>query len=314
LSKRPKITVVIPAFEREARLRSCLVRLAPGAQSLAAGEYEVIVSDDSRSAEIAELVRREFPWARWIRGPRRGPAANRNSGANSATGDWIVFTDDDCLPSREWLFAFSEAMERDAADLLEGRTVCPDRTNAATEEIIENLHGDNFWTCNLAVRREIFQALGGFDEDFREPAQEDLEFAARAKARGIEFRFVENAIVHHPARRLNLVQLWTRALMVRWFSLYLLKTRAGWAEKGLAAALISVCSERAANLLRLNWKLLRDWRANTPARTAFIAAWNFLIFPILLPYVLYWEIRFRKSLAERETGRLRRAVHATPGS
>ncbi len=299
MPKLPKISVVIPARDRPDQLRRCLAQLAPGAQSLDSDRYEVVVTDDSRGPEVQELVQTEAPWARWVPGPRRGPAANRNSGAKAALGEWIVFTDDDCVPQRRWLEAFNEAMRPAGPDLLEGKTVCPDRRNTILEETVENLHGGNFWTCNLAVRRSVFSELLGFDEDFLEAAQEDTEFAARALARGIKTEFVVEAAVHHAARTLTIRQLWRRALMVRWLSLYHLKTRRGWMDQRLPVVLIRVCLERAANLLREHWKALGDWRAHGFGRTFFHLAWKTLTFPLLLPYVLWWEVRFRANLLSR---------------
>jgi GT2 family glycosyltransferase len=293
----PRISVVIPAFERVSALRSCLRCVEPSEQTLSADSYEVIVTDDSRTREVQKIIRREFPWVRWVQGPRRGPAANRNCGAKAAVGEWIAFTDDDCLPDRNWLLALCDAVDKEQADLLEGRTVCPDRTNAPMEETIENLQGGNFWTCNLAVRRRAFESLKGFDEDFEEAAQEDTEFAWRACARGLRSQFVEGALVRHPARQLTLAQLWRRALMVRWFSLYLLKTRSGWADQKLPLIYIRVCLERAANLLRQNRKVAANWRATGLSRACFLIGWSSLVFPVLLPYVLWWEYRFRKSLS-----------------
>jgi hypothetical protein len=39
-----------------------------------------------------------------------------------ARGEWLVFTDDDCLPSTSWLASYLEAMT-DAASVYEGKTV-----------------------------------------------------------------------------------------------------------------------------------------------------------------------------------------------
>ena len=97
------ISVVIPTRDRNEQLARCLDRLAPCAQSLSHDQYEVIVSDDSAHAAARELLFDRYPWVRWTGGPRRGPAANRNAGARVARGEWLVFTDDDCLPEFGWL-------------------------------------------------------------------------------------------------------------------------------------------------------------------------------------------------------------------
>jgi glycosyltransferase involved in cell wall biosynthesis len=117
-----QFSVIIPTCHRNADLAACLRLLAPGAQSLPAADYEVIVSDDGRTSTAEAMVKQQFPWARWVPGPQRGPASNRNCGARSAGGKWLVFTDDDCLPSRDWLAAYAAAAT-DEARVLEGKTV-----------------------------------------------------------------------------------------------------------------------------------------------------------------------------------------------
>src|SRR5688500_16117871 len=99
----PRISVVIPTRHRNDLLALVLDRLAPGTQTLPADQYEVIVTDDGSITTAEAMIREKFSWARWTQGPRKGPAANRNHGASLAQGEWIAFTDDDCLPSSRWL-------------------------------------------------------------------------------------------------------------------------------------------------------------------------------------------------------------------
>ena len=51
------------------------------------------------------------------------------------------------------------------------------RTDHPLEEIVENVTGDLLWSCNLAIRHDLFERLGGFNEDFLEAGGEDVEFA-----------------------------------------------------------------------------------------------------------------------------------------
>ena len=106
-SNTPTWTVVIPTFDRHETLTACLAQLAPDAQTLAADGYAVVVTDDARSPATRALLADRFPWVRYTEGPARGPAANRNHGAAQAHGSWIVFTDDDTVPSRGWLAAYA---------------------------------------------------------------------------------------------------------------------------------------------------------------------------------------------------------------
>lgn len=197
----PWFSVVIPTCERFGSLAACLARLAPGAQTLAAAEYDVIVSDDG-AATAEALVRECFPWARWTAGPRRGPAANRNHGATQARGAWVAFTDDDCLPDAGWLAAFAAAARAEPdARVLEGRTYV-DRPQAHPLETSPiNETGGYLWSCNFAIERALFAELGGFDERFPFNAMEDYELHVRLQRRRIAPRFCREAAVLHPWRR-----------------------------------------------------------------------------------------------------------------
>ena len=191
-------SVVVPTYHRNATLAECLTRLAPGTQTLAGPAYEVIVTDDGSTATAQAMVAERFPWARWAAGPRRGPAANRNHGASLARGDWLAFTDDDCLPTPGWLAAFADAAGD--ADVLEGRTTCAAGVSSILDEAPINLTGGNLWSCNLAIRVTAFHGTGGFDERFPHAAVEDMEFAGRVARGGRAVRFVPAAVVDHPPR------------------------------------------------------------------------------------------------------------------
>src|SRR5271166_1465815 len=207
------ISVVIPTCERPDLVARCLAKVT--------GAEEVIVTDDSNSDRTRQLIHDRFPGVKWVRGPRRGPAANRNFGANEATCDWIAFIDDDCIPGDGWVENLSSAMAN--ANLAEGKTICPDKTNHPLEEIVENLSGGLLWSCNFGIRRDLFSRLGGFDEDFLEAGGEDLEFAWRLKGNGIIAAFAPTAVVYHPARRVTIRRWFYRVFQDRWHLLYRLK-------------------------------------------------------------------------------------------
>lgn len=216
--QRPQFSIVVPTANRPEALRQCLLRLAAGGQrgmalcNVATGvasdagagvrSYEVIVSDDGDDADARTLIAGEFPWIRWTTGPRRGPAANRNRGAAAALGEWLAFTDDDCLPDPDWLIAFAEAAGPDD-HVLEGRTYA-DRAVAGPHEVAPvNEHGGKLWSCNFAIRRNVFAALGGFDERFRFNCMEDVELRHRLGLQRVPVRFVPRASVCHPVRAVS---------------------------------------------------------------------------------------------------------------
>ena len=198
------ISVVIPTRDRNETLARCLDRLAPCAQSFSHDQYEVIVSDDSAHAAARELLFERYPWARWTSGPRRGPAANRNAGSRVAHGEWLAFTDDDCLPEFGWLEALATAFNPspDALDVLEGRTTCLAGLDSPRHTAPVNLDGGKLWSCNFAIRRVHMERVGGFDERYPYPHMEDADLQARLQKSGYMIRFVPGAEVDHPPRPL----------------------------------------------------------------------------------------------------------------
>jgi glycosyltransferase involved in cell wall biosynthesis len=205
MTTTPKlISVVIPTRDRNETLARCLDRLAPCAQSLSHDQYEVIVTDDSAHAAARDLLFESYPWARWTAGPRRGPAANRNAGSRLACGEWLAFTDDDCLPEFGWLESFAAVFNpsADALDVLEGRTTCLAGLDSPRHTAPVNLDGGKLWSCNFAIRRAHLEQVGGFDERYPYPHMEDADLQARLLKSGFMIRFVPGADVDHPPRPL----------------------------------------------------------------------------------------------------------------
>jgi GT2 family glycosyltransferase len=270
-------------------LACCLAKLR--------GAHEIIVTDDSSDSSTKELVEKEFPYVRWIPGPRRGPAANRNHGARAATGNWLAFIDDDCEPQPGWLEAISAHCW---ADVVEGQTICPSNRDDPFEEQVENLNGDNFWSCNLAMRRSAFFELGGFDEDFLDAAGEDMELAWRIRRSDLRTVFTPAAQVIHRARRISWRMLLWRTWLLRWRLLYRLKTGDDLSPNAGALRIGSALVGReTTELMRLIVHLFTRRDAKRPRSQLFHTVRRMVTFPIVLPYLLVWEFRFRKQLTER---------------
>jgi GT2 family glycosyltransferase len=196
----PLFSVVVPTCHRNDLLAKCLDCLAPGKQTLAADQYEVVITDDGSKTTARAMVELRYPWAKWTAGPKRGAAANRNHGAKHAQGEWLIFTDDDCLPDLEFLSAYrTAAFEKDAL-VLEGKTSPTGLRTRVDMECPANEIGGYLWSCNMAVRKSLFCELDGFDANFPGPAMEDVDFRTRLIKAGKTFNFVPQALVLHPWR------------------------------------------------------------------------------------------------------------------
>lgn len=208
------ISVIIPARDAAPTLDRTLHAL--GAQSLDE-PYEVLVIDDGSQDATAEIARAHAPLVRLLRTPSsHGPGAARNLGVQAARGPVLAFTDADCFPSPQWLAHGLAAVLR--ADLVQGR-VEPDPTAARTpfdRSLWVHDDGGFYQTANLFVRRETYDAVGGFRDwalerphrrtaaadrrrgrASRTPIGEDTLFAWSARRLGARSTFASDALVHH---------------------------------------------------------------------------------------------------------------------
>lgn len=180
---------------------------------------EVIVVDDGSEPPVSgqELA----PWnVRLIRASGLGPARSRNLGAFDARGDVLVFADAHVSPEVGWWPPFAELLQSDAVGAVapvisvEGN---PDskgyglRWRGASMDVewlppagqqpaceVPLLPG-----CFLAMRREVFQACGGFDSGLHRWGSEDEEISVRLWLRGYELRLLRQVSVAHVFRRVH---------------------------------------------------------------------------------------------------------------
>lgn len=163
--------------------------------------YEVIVVDDGSDDGSAELAEHAPGPIRVLRQAGAGAAAARNRGAAAARGAAICFTDADCFPTPGWLAAGLRALER--AELVQG-AVRPDPHAARTpfDHTLRVLRETGLYeTASLFVRRDLFDALDGFELwlelEVGRPMAEDVWFGWRARRAGATVAFEADALVHH---------------------------------------------------------------------------------------------------------------------
>lgn len=288
------LSVVIPTCQRNDLLARCLDCLSPGNQTFKPALYEVIVTDDGRASTAQALIKQRYPWAKWTQGPKLGPAANRNHGAKQATGLWLAFVDDDCLPDKDWLKTIAEVAGTYQLDVIEGRTITPDKVDDPFKLGVENVKGGSYWSCNLAVKRARFLEIAGFDEDFREPGGEDMEFGYRVAKLNLRAQFVKEALVLHPVRAITFKGVLWRTFLIRWVLLCRHKTgQAIPLTDSALKAVILVAVNRLTSVARATWRYLNDFKPHFWRHDVFWHLWHLLTLPIVIPYLMYWELRFR---------------------
>lgn len=284
----PSVSVVIPTYERPVQLEQALRALVE--QDLE--PFEVIVVDDGPSLagrEAAMRMSAQLP-VRYVAEPGHGAAAARNRGARAAQGDFLVFLDDDMLLAQNGLSLFAATLLRWPKSCVNGQwEFAPElrallesscfgrfrleveewmKTGVAMDPLANGLYTTASVTASdLAVRRDDFLALGGFDETFPYAGYEDQELSFRARAAGFRLLYSPSIACLHDDRRLD------RAA-------FLERLRRG-AVTAVLMAVKHPDAYRHRRLIRVNSpvaagdsplvvaeKLLRRAAASTPVRTA----------------------------------------------
>lgn len=209
---RPRISIIIPTYNRPERLKSCLEAISE--LDYPREQFEVIVVDDGSPQPVHKIVE-PFTNVKLFVQANAGPARARNRGAREATGEFLAFTDDDCRPAPDWLKeldAASRSLPFDTA--IGGRTLNAldsDPYAAASQLLVDYLYenqrqrsskekrldGSFFTSNNVLFGREMFLRIGGFSDKFRHAAGEDREICNRWVAYGGTLKYAPEAIILH---------------------------------------------------------------------------------------------------------------------
>ena len=202
---RAPVTVVVPTVGRVEPLTRCLESLAACAPRPA----EVVVSDQSHSAEIAALVTSfASVGARVVRSEGRGVSRARNDGLRAAQHEIVLITDDDCTVEPDWV-ALGAAVVSTAEPqrIVTGRVLHVGDPRGLTDAV-EDLEPRDYtgtpttgvlFPNNVAlVRSAVLGAEGGFDERFGpDEAAEDNEFCYRWLKAGHRIVYDPRLVVFH---------------------------------------------------------------------------------------------------------------------
>ncbi|MDF1812453.1 MAG: glycosyltransferase [Verrucomicrobiales bacterium] len=206
LDETPKFSIIICTYKGARLIEAALESL----RHLDYPDFEVIVVNDGNDQSVRELVQ-SLDHVRHVGVPHGGLSNARNIGAKTSTGDIIVYTDDDCFVDPDWLnwlaLAFSAP---DRPDCVGGPNIPPPALNSEQAFVIASPGGpshvligdrsaEHVPGCNIAVKKEVFDAIGGFDAQFW-TAGDDVDFCWRLIDAGYKIGFHGAAYVWHLRR------------------------------------------------------------------------------------------------------------------
>ena len=206
-----KYSVIIPVYNRPDEARELLESLC--AQTCR--DFEVVIVEDGSAIpckEVAEAYADRLDIHYYVK-ENGGPGRARNYGVERARGEYVLILDSDAVLPEGYIAAVEDELEREPADAFGG----PDRAHPDFTPMQKaiNYAMTSFFTTggirggkkkldkfyprsfNMGVRREVYQALGGFS-DMR--FGEDIDFSTRIFKGGYRCRLFPEAWVWHKRR------------------------------------------------------------------------------------------------------------------
>jgi GT2 family glycosyltransferase len=203
----PRVSVVIPVYNCRETIVQCLDSMA----SINHPSFEVLVVDDGSTDGTSGICKSRNE-IRVISVDRGGPSRARNIGITIANGDFIAFTDGDCIADKDWLAALEGGFRGPDIAGVGGDQKSPDDETWLGKRIQEFLKCIGFMTdyiksgavvketehnpsCNVMYRKSVLDEVGGFDEALF--PSEDVELDLKIRRRGYRLLYNPEAVVGH---------------------------------------------------------------------------------------------------------------------
>lgn len=202
----PLVSVIIPVWNSPRLIRDCLAAIER--QTLPRDRFEILVVDNGSTDGTADAAR-AVPGVTVLEELKPGSYAARNRALAAARGEYVAFTDADCLPAPDWLeTALRAAQAHPKFGVLAGRIDLYDETRPEGRAYgdYERLFSfpqsfaerGNCATANWFSPKVVFDKLGGFDATLKSGG--DRQMALRIRDSGLPLVYVPEMVVQHPVR------------------------------------------------------------------------------------------------------------------
>lgn len=200
------LSIIVPVGGDGTGFERCLASLG----RLDPQPEEIIVVIDGIGTAFAEMAGEMGITVITLHEPR-GPAVARNQGARAASGTLLLFVDSDVEPAPNSVARVVEIFERqpEFAALIgsyDDRPWHPAFLSQYRNLLHHWVHqqgqpeASTFWGACGAIRRAVFEEVGGFDESFAVPSVEDIELGSRLRRAGHRIALVKDLQVKHLKR------------------------------------------------------------------------------------------------------------------
>lgn len=205
----PWVSIIMSTYNRAHLLKKSLQCLA--LQTLSLDLFEIIVINDGstdNTAAVCEEMVKALPNMRYLSIAENAGWGNAlNLGVRQARSDLLIFTDDDCLPLKDWAERMLDALKKHA--LVAGCIISPLSNFVKLCHNISEFHPfmegrkagpvDFIAGANMGFRRSLFEEVGGFYSE--NTINSDMRFILEARQLGHQIYFIPEAVIIHDPER-----------------------------------------------------------------------------------------------------------------
>ena len=165
--------------------------------------YEIVLVNDGSTDETSQVIEaaRARATCRFVvvDQANAGLARARNAGIACASGERLIFIDDDVLPVPSFVAEHLHSHERAPDAIVRGGVINTASLDSLPVPIwsLRHYSGNFFWTTNVSVSRRRLDAVGHFSERFPEYGWEDIELGLRLRFAGTRAVFNPRALAYH---------------------------------------------------------------------------------------------------------------------
>jgi glycosyltransferase involved in cell wall biosynthesis len=194
-----KATIQLCTYNRAALLE----RVLDACFEQTVSDYEVVLVNDGSTDDTPAVIARAQARAGCpflvVNQPNSGLAKGRNAGIARASGERIIFIDDDVLPLPNFVQEHVRSHDAHPLAIVRGGAINVESFDDLPPPVwsIGNYSGNYFWTTNVSVPLQTIRAIGGFNENFAEYGWEDIDVGLRLRFGGVKAVFNKRALVYH---------------------------------------------------------------------------------------------------------------------